>query len=67
MPYKETIAIEVRRLIEDAPLGQSEYVLEQFDQRNVADTVNIMRLEYPDTLEETDVYMTNTAPIVINK
>ncbi|SIT91499.1 hypothetical protein [Edaphobacillus lindanitolerans] len=68
MAYKNAIATEVRQLIKDAPDGYSEYVLEHFVQQDVADTVNAIRSEYPgDTLQETDVYMTGTAPVCINK
>lgn len=68
MAYNESIANEIRQLIKSAPKGYSEYVLEHFDQEDVADTVNRLRFKYPDnTLEETQLYMDNTAPIVINK
>ncbi|MEV9640471.1 hypothetical protein ABZ756_07210 [Mammaliicoccus sciuri] len=68
MAYKESIAVEIRQLIKDAPDGYSEYVLEHFNQQDVADTVNTICSDYPgDLLQETDVYMTNTAPVCINK
>jgi len=68
MAYKESIENEVRRLIENAPKGRSEHVLEHFDQEDVRDTVNRLRFEYPNNrLEETRLYMDNTAPITINK
>lgn len=68
MAYRKGIANEIRELIKNAPEGHSEYVLEHFEQQDVADTANRLRSEYPaDTLEETDLYMTNTAPIAINK
>lgn len=68
MAYRKEIAFEIRELLKNAPEGHSEYVLEHFDQQDVADTVNVVRLDYRgDTIEETDVYQTNTAPIAINK
>ncbi|MEN0666943.1 hypothetical protein NSQ14_11990 [Caldifermentibacillus hisashii] len=68
MAYRKEIALEICELIKNAPKGHSEYVLEHFDQQDVADTVNRLRFEYPDeVLEETRIYMTNTAPISINK
>lgn len=68
MAYKESIANEIRQLIKDASKGRSEYVLEHLDQQDVVDTVNRIRFQYPnDMLEEAVIYMTNTAPITINK
>lgn len=68
MAYREEIAFEIRELLKNAPKGHSEYVLEHFDQQDVADTVNILRLDYRgDTIEETQIYQTGNAPIGINK
>lgn len=68
MAYKESIAFEIRQLIKDAPEGYSKYTLDHFNQQDVADTVNLMRLDYPhDTLVETQIFMTGKAPVCINK
>ncbi|WP_342515569.1 hypothetical protein [Sutcliffiella sp. FSL R7-0096] len=67
MAYKESIAREIRQLIKDAPEGNTEYCLEHYDQQDVADTVNSLHYEYPRLIQETDVYYTGTAPIVIMK
>lgn len=68
MAYDERIANEIRKLIENAPPGKSEYLLEHFDQEDVRDTVNRLRFEYDgDTLEEAFYYQDDTSPITINK
>ncbi len=67
MAYKESIAVEIRELYKNAPEGQSEYTLPQFDQQDVADTVNHFAQLNPKNIQETEVYYSNTAPIVFTK
>lgn len=67
MAYKESIANEIRELFKNAPKGTSEYTLEHFDQRDVADTVNYLHAQSPELIQETEVYYTGTAPIVFMK
>ncbi|MGY3717017.1 hypothetical protein ACWE42_16005 [Sutcliffiella cohnii] len=67
MAYKESIAIEIRNLYQQAPKGTTEYVLEYFNQQDVADTVNLLHYENPRMIDETQVYYTGTAPIIITK
>ncbi|WP_195960904.1 hypothetical protein [Enterococcus casseliflavus] len=67
MAYKENIADEIRKLYKNAPVGHSEYSLPQFDQQDVADTVNFFASTNPKEIQETQVYYDNQAPIVFDK
>lgn len=65
--YKESIANELRELFKNAPPGTTEYVLEHHNQQDVADTVNYFHAQNPKLIQETQVYYTGTAPVVITK
>lgn len=67
MAYKENIADEIRKLYKNAPVGHWEYSFPQFDQQDVADTVNFFASTNPKEIQETQVYYDNQAPIVFDK
>lgn len=67
MAYKESIAVEIRELFKNAPEGHSEYTLPQFDQQDVADTVNFFANTNPKGIQQTEVNYSNKAPIVFMK
>lgn len=68
MAYKTSIANEIWEIYESAPTGKtSEYYLDYFDQQDVADTVNILALDYPKIFQDTFVGYENKAIIAIMK
>ncbi len=67
MAYKESIAAEIRELFKNAPEGHSEYTLPQFDQQDVADTVNFFANTNPKEFSKQKLTIANKAPIVFMK
>lgn len=67
MAYKESIANELRKLFKVAPSGTTEYTLEHFNQRDVADTVNHFHDINPNLIQKTEVDYTGYAPVRIMK
>ncbi|EKZ1710785.1 hypothetical protein V8O12_000522 [Listeria monocytogenes] len=67
MAYSKKIAEEIRNLYASSPLGFSEYTLEQYNQQDVADTVNEMHAIDQEKIQETEIDYTGTARITFNK
>lgn len=68
MSYKNSIANEIWKYYYSAPTGKtSEYYLENFDQQDVADTVNILAHDHPKIFQDTFISYENKALIAIMK
>lgn len=67
MAYKKSIENDLRELFKNAPEGYSEYYLEQYNQQDVADTVNYFATTNPKNIQTTIVDYSNKAPITFMK
>lgn len=65
--YKDSIAKEISKLYEAAPVGTYEYHLENYDQQDVADTVNYLHNDNPLLIQDCPSDYSNKAHIVITK
>ncbi|MHC5319498.1 hypothetical protein ACYRFS_12085 [Listeria kieliensis] len=67
MSYKLEIELAVKELFKNAPPGHSELSLEQFNQQDVADTINQLSLKFSNQIEDSSVDYTGLANISFNK
>lgn len=67
MTYKEVIGKELVEIVNKAPRGVSTHYLEDYDQKDVLDTVNYYHAKYPDNILLAEQYFEPFVPIVINK
>lgn len=67
MAYKESIAKEILELFKNAPSGNSTQYLDNYNQQDVADTMNLLNYKRPDNFLSSEVGYNMLAPIVFNK
>ncbi|EAD5497789.1 hypothetical protein [Listeria monocytogenes] len=67
MAYRDYIEEAIRNLYKKAPNDPSIHTLEEFNQQDVADTVNQLHLENSTLITETTLNYSNTAEITFDK
>ena len=67
MAYNKAIHAKINMLLKEAPEGTSTHYLDNFNQNDVADTVNYLHAKYPDMIKATEIDYSGRADITFNK